>query len=220
MRSAIFRPVHCRDCQYDLSGLEAGPCPECGRRFDPADPASFAAESGFEHRWRQVKIGATLAVLLAALVVWCGVTNEAGPMLLLLVAGVPGLLAFFGGIPLLRRPLSPRLVACSMIPAIVLVGAFYTLAIHMYLSLGVWPTLIGDSGFSSALKFHAEIAQCCFGGLFLILFVTWPIAVAVFAVVRRWHAGVHYLGMLALAWALGLGLMELGPDRFLYWWWD
>jgi hypothetical protein len=177
-------------------------------------------ESGFAHRRRQVRIGVAIAVLLSVSVWMCIATYSDLALLLIVVAGVPGLLAFFGGIPLLRRPLSPRLVACSMIPAIVLVGAFYTLAIHMYLSLGGWPTLIGDSGFSSALKFHAEIAQYCFGGLFLILFVTWPIAVAVFAVVRRWHAGVHYLGMLALAWALGLGLMELGPDRFLYWWWD
>ena len=158
----------------------------------------------------QVGFGVELALLLSVSVWMCIATYSDLALLLIVVAGVPGLLAFFGGIPLLRRPLSPRLVACSMIPAIVLVGAFYTLAIHMYLSLGGWPTLIGDSGFSSALKFHAEIAQCCFGGLFLILFVTWPIAVAVFAVVRRWHAGVHYLGMLALAWALGLGLMELG----------
>ena len=211
----------CRGCQYDLSGLSAGPCPECGRCFDPGDPASFVTGSGFEHRQRQVWIGVAAAAVLAALVAWFWGTNQAaGLAQVLVVTGVPGLLAFFGGIPLLRRPLSSRLVACSMIPAIVLVGAFYTLAIHMYLSLGGWPTLIGDSGFSSALKFHAEIAQYCFGGLFLILFVTWPIAVAVFAVVRRWHAGVHYLGMLALAWALGLGLMELGPDRFLYWWGD
>ncbi|MDG2020403.1 MAG: hypothetical protein P8J59_00480 [Phycisphaerales bacterium] len=213
--------MHCRDCQYDLSGLKAGPCPECGRRFDPADPASFAAESGFEHRWRQVKIGATLAVLLAALVVWCGVTDAGGRIWLLLpIAGVPGLLAFFGGIPLLRRPLSPRLVACSMIPAIVLVGAFYTLAIHMYLSLGGWPGNIGNAGFSSALNLHVEIAQYCVWLLSLVLFVTWPIAVVVFAVVRRWQAGIHYLGIVAISWALGFGLTELGPDGFLYWWWD
>ena len=213
--------MHCRDCQYDLSGLTAGPCPECGRRFDPADPASFAAEPGFEHRWRQVKIGATLAVLLVALAVWCNATDAGGRIWLLIpITGVPGLLAFFGGIPLLRRPLSPRLVACSMIPAVVLVGAFYTLAIHMYLSLGGWPGNIGNAGFSSALNLHVKIAQYCFWMPALALFVTWPIAVVVFAVARRWQAGIHYLGIVAIAWALGFGLTELGPDGFLYWWWD
>jgi hypothetical protein len=163
--------MHCRDCQYDLSGLGAGPCPECGRRFDPGDPASFVTERGFEHHRRQVWIGVAAAVLLAAMAIWFRTTSGFGLSYLLVVTGVPGLLAFFGGIPLLRRPLSPRLVALSMIPAIV-------------------------------------------------LFVTWPIAVVVFAVVRRWQAGIHHLRIVAIAWALGFGLTQLGPDGFLYWWWD
>ncbi len=33
--------MFCRACQYELGGLEAGRCPECGRRFDPVDPKSF-----------------------------------------------------------------------------------------------------------------------------------------------------------------------------------
>lgn len=212
--------MFCRGCQYDLSGLSAGPCPECGRRFDPGDPASFVTGSGFEHRQRQVWIGVAIAVLLAALVFWFGTTNESGLTQVLVVTGVPGLLAFFGGIPLLRRPLSPRLVACSMIPAIVLVGGFYTLAIHMYLSLGGWPGNIGNAGFSLALNLHVEIAQNCFWLPSLVLFVTWPIAVVVFAVVRRWQAGIHYLGIVAISWALGFGLTQLAPEPFLYWWWD
>lgn len=212
--------MHCRDCQYDLSGLGAGPCPECGRRFDPGDPASFVTERGFEHHRRQVWIGVAAAVLLAAMVIWFRTTSGFGLSYLLVVTGVPGLLAFFGGIPLLRRPLSPRLVACSMIPAILLVGAWYTLAIHMYLSLGGWPANIGNAGFSSALNLHVEIAQHCFWLPSLILFVTWPIAVVVFAVVRRWRAGIHYLGIVAIVWALAFGLTQLGPDGFLYWWWD
>jgi hypothetical protein len=32
---------HCRSCRYDLAGLAAGPCPECGALFDPADPETF-----------------------------------------------------------------------------------------------------------------------------------------------------------------------------------
>jgi hypothetical protein len=32
----------CLDCGYDLRSLATGPCPECGRAFDPADVRSFA----------------------------------------------------------------------------------------------------------------------------------------------------------------------------------
>lgn len=213
--------MQCFDCQYDLVGLAAGRCPECGRHFDPADPGTFAILHGFEHRQRQMWIGVAAAVLLAAVAIRFSVKRDTGGVaMLVLMTGVPGLLAFFGGIPLLRRPLSPRLVALSMIPAIVLVGSFYTLAIHMYLSLGGWPANIGTAGFSSALDFHVEIAQHCFWFPALVLFVTWPIAVVVFAVVRRWQAGVHYLGIVAIAWAIGFGLTQLGPDGFLNWWWD
>lgn len=33
--------MYCRTCVYDLAGLEAGRCPECGRGFDRADPRSY-----------------------------------------------------------------------------------------------------------------------------------------------------------------------------------
>lgn len=213
--------MRCSTCEYNLTGLAAGPCPECGRRFDPAVPASFDTGIGSERNQRQMWIGVVAAVLLATVAIRFSVKSDTGGVaMLVLMTGVPGLLAFFGGIPLLRRPLSPRLVALSMIPAIVLVGSFYTLAIHMYLSLGGWPGNIGNAGFSSALTLHVEIAQHCFWLPALVLFVTWPIAVVVFAVVRRWQAGIHYLGIVAIAWALGFGLTQLGPDGFLNWWWD
>ena len=31
----------CVACGYDLRGLRGGRCPECGRGFDPKDPATF-----------------------------------------------------------------------------------------------------------------------------------------------------------------------------------
>ena len=31
----------CPACNYSLQSLPAGPCPECGRLFDPADPSTY-----------------------------------------------------------------------------------------------------------------------------------------------------------------------------------
>ncbi|MHC5028803.1 MAG: RING finger protein [Planctomycetota bacterium] len=33
--------MFCRSCQYELAGLVAGRCPECGRPFDPSDRSTF-----------------------------------------------------------------------------------------------------------------------------------------------------------------------------------
>ncbi|HZW09446.1 MAG TPA: hypothetical protein VFF69_06040 [Phycisphaerales bacterium] len=33
--------MRCLTCAYDLSASPAGPCPECGRAFEPADPLTY-----------------------------------------------------------------------------------------------------------------------------------------------------------------------------------
>src|SRR5262245_60167127 len=33
--------MHCFGCGYELRGLPAGACPECGRAFNPSDPQTF-----------------------------------------------------------------------------------------------------------------------------------------------------------------------------------
>jgi hypothetical protein len=38
--------MHCLECGYPLDGLLEHRCPECGRKFDPADPRTFA-----DQRW-------------------------------------------------------------------------------------------------------------------------------------------------------------------------
>lgn len=55
------RRMHCLHCGYRLIGLEAGPCPECGRRFDPAVPSSFDSK----RPWPQGLAGIGLAILVA-----------------------------------------------------------------------------------------------------------------------------------------------------------
>ncbi len=40
-------PLRCRGCFYILENLPAGRCPECGRPFDPADPATVTRRPPF-----------------------------------------------------------------------------------------------------------------------------------------------------------------------------
>jgi len=37
--------MRCLSCDYDLSASLAGPCPECGRLFDSANPATYRNEA-------------------------------------------------------------------------------------------------------------------------------------------------------------------------------
>jgi hypothetical protein len=44
--------IVCLGCGYDLNGLDRHRCPECGRPFDPSDPATFGTSR--EHYLRLV----------------------------------------------------------------------------------------------------------------------------------------------------------------------
>jgi len=50
-----FSPT-CLDCGYRLIGLAAGPCPECGRPFDPDDPVTLEVPMA-THRRRGLAVG-------------------------------------------------------------------------------------------------------------------------------------------------------------------
>lgn len=58
----------CAQCRYDLQGLPAGPCPECGQRFDPADDATFYIRTNwYERPWFT---GLCVATVLLPLHCW------------------------------------------------------------------------------------------------------------------------------------------------------
>jgi hypothetical protein len=42
--------MHRVRCDYDLQGVAAGACPECGRAFDPANPETWSASPAFKRR--------------------------------------------------------------------------------------------------------------------------------------------------------------------------
>ncbi|HZS10930.1 MAG TPA: hypothetical protein VFA38_01690, partial [Nitrospirales bacterium] len=55
----------CLDCGYILAGLEAARCPECGRPFDLALPATYTTKPLLQ-RWRFWLPGFLLALGLGA----------------------------------------------------------------------------------------------------------------------------------------------------------
>jgi len=64
------RSIYCRSCWYTLDGLTDRRCPECGRRFDPADRRTYRTKPR-RHWWVTVtrRIGLFLAAVLMVLAV-------------------------------------------------------------------------------------------------------------------------------------------------------
>jgi len=121
-----------------------------------------------------------------------------------------------------RVPLRPtrKGAVLSMSPNLLMLVLFYSLAVHMYQSLGDWPASIGGEGFSPLLIAHAGIATNYLVILLLLTVFIWPVTLLLCALVRRWRGLVSYLGIYGLSYAVSCGLMLLAPSGFLNWWWD
>jgi hypothetical protein len=111
-------------------------------------------------------------------------------------------------------------VLLSSLPSLLMLGLFYSLAIHMRYSLGHWPTSIGDRGFPAALVAHGHLTWHYCGALLLISMFLWPAGLLVCLLVSRWRRFVLCFVGYALFYALCWGLMLLAPASFLNWWWD
>jgi len=141
-------------------------------------------------------------------------------LLLLVVAGILGLASVVAGFRLRPSAPSRAITWVALLPALAMLGLFYSLAVHMHQSLGGWPTSIGERGFASSLITHAGIATGYFSILLLVSLFAWPVALLLCAVVRRWRRGIFYLGVYALSCLVCFGAMLLAPSQFLNWWWD
>jgi len=108
----------------------------------------------------------------------------------------------------------------SAMPGLMVLGLFYGLAMHMYLSLGGWPNSIGERGFPWTLVVHSRVTwKLCQLFLLTAVFAA-QIALIVCLFERRWRIGAPYfIAYLVCSWACW-GLMMLAPGSFLNWWWD
>ena len=111
-------------------------------------------------------------------------------------------------------------IIVSALPSILMLGLFYSLAVHMRQSLGGWPTSIGERGFPPLLIIHAVISvDFCMALLLLSIYIL-PVAIVVCLLVRRWRRFVPYLALYAFFFAVCWGVMQLAPTDFLDWWRD
>ncbi len=99
-------------------------------------------------------------------------------------------------------------------------GLFYSLVIHLRLSLGKFPQSIGNDGFSAALKTHGSWTYDYCSVLTGLSLITVPIALLVSFGIRRWRRFVLYPLLHGLAIVASWGLMLLAPPPFLNWWFD
>jgi len=147
-------------------------------------------------------------------------TSISSILLLCGLAGVPVLTAIVVAFRMRPAKQSRTGVAAAVLPALLMLGLFYSLAIHMHQSLGAWPTSIGERGFPTGLITHGSIATNYFTILLLVSIFTWPVAFLLCALIRRWRVCVYYLGVYAFACLVCFGSMLLAPSQFLNWWRD
>jgi hypothetical protein len=115
---------------------------------------------------------------------------------------------------------SRTVILVSALPSLIMLGLFYSLAIHMRYSLGAWPTSIGERGFSASLITHGKVAWNFCSGLLVASIFTLPVAILVCLLMARLRRFVVYFAFYALVYVICWGLMLLAPSPFLNWWWD
>ena len=106
-----------------------------------------------------------------------------------------------------------------LLPGLINLAAFYSLALHMHLSLGDWPG-IGTDGFPEALLLHNKLVSYLFtNSLFFPLILFGPLWILFYLIkpIRPWLDKLSAFGISCVVSAL---LTQLAPSGFLYWFWD
>ena len=65
--------MRCLSCHYSLEHLTENRCPECGRAFDPDDPATFGPQPPRALTWWQFCIWTALfwsAIIIPTYIIW------------------------------------------------------------------------------------------------------------------------------------------------------
>jgi hypothetical protein len=86
-------PLYCIRCDYDIRGLGAGDCPECGYSFNPAISGTVSRFTRRERFWRRWESSVTWGFAGAAIIaiLWFGGLKSLfafGPIVLMLFAAL------------------------------------------------------------------------------------------------------------------------------------
>jgi len=138
-------------------------------------------------------------------------------LLITVIPPIAGIVAFRSGA--LKKPKAGEALLCAF-PCLLWILMYYSLAMHMYQSLGAWPEVIGTQGFPAALLRHSDLTMMGFTVLFFFSLFVWPVAFAVTAWVERWRRYAARLAIYAISYSAVWLLMFVTPSEFRNWWWD
>ena len=121
-----------------------------------------------------------------------------------------------------RVSMKPRRIGglVAVLPNLLMLALFYSLAAHMWLRLGAWPSPAGQWEEIAFQKAHARVATDYWAIQLVLSGTILPVALLVCMMVRRWRGAVAYLGIYAVAYVISWGFFLLAPSGFLVWWWD
>jgi len=111
-------------------------------------------------------------------------------------------------------------IALAVLPSALSLILYYSLAVHMRLSLGYWPEAVGDHGFPPSLTAHANLAlEYFFALLYFVMFVL-PLGLVLCAAIRRCKPFLFLLLVTGIAFGVSCVLMCFAPTKFIEWWLD
>ena len=116
---------------------------------------------------------------------------------------------------------STKAAVVAVTPGILCLLLFYSLALHMYMSLGGWPKYgIGNEGFGPILVSHADLVLEVIGVTLLLSVYLWPVALFLSSLIPISRKYIPYVLLYAVTLVVCVGIALLAPDPFIYWWKD
>ncbi len=116
---------------------------------------------------------------------------------------------------------SARAIGFSALPSVTMLVLYYSLAAHMYVTLGGWPSDIGERDFPLHLLAHVYLAvyYCIISAVCAVVLL--PFVAVVCAFIERWRATIPYLVFCSILLLCCFWFTQYGaPTGFLYWWRD